>query len=229
MLTLRAPLIAVVAVVAVVALAPLTPPPASAGGPTSALLSVPGEGRTASVYYTDPEYDRLADLVGANGGTGPADPSGRTHESGPGVTVTWLIHDVQPWRIDRVYLDAEGGPWISTQVMDGETGSIWDSPVVWHRAASGKELSLLLDRLLTDRTAPAPAPVRAEPPTSAPAAASSAGSSAPVDGVWWGLGGLAAGVLLTVAWLRLRPTREDEPEPDPDADWLVPQTRSTSA
>ena len=28
--------------------------PAAAGGPTSALLSVPGEGKTASLYYTDP-------------------------------------------------------------------------------------------------------------------------------------------------------------------------------
>ena len=42
----------------------LAPPgPASAGGPTSALLSVPGEGRTASLYYTDAAYDQLADLV----------------------------------------------------------------------------------------------------------------------------------------------------------------------
>ena len=38
--------------------------PASAGGPTSAILSVPGEGKTASLYYTDPEYDQLASLVG---------------------------------------------------------------------------------------------------------------------------------------------------------------------
>ena len=38
--------------------------PAAAGGPTSALLSIPGAGSTASLYYTDPEYDELADLVG---------------------------------------------------------------------------------------------------------------------------------------------------------------------
>ena len=33
-----------------------------------------------------------------------------SHEEGAGVTLTWLIHDVQVWRVDRVYLGAEGGP-----------------------------------------------------------------------------------------------------------------------
>ena len=53
--------------------------PAAAGGPTSALLSVPGEGKTASLYYTDPEYDALADLVGVTsaGGAGTGGPVGR--------------------------------------------------------------------------------------------------------------------------------------------------------
>ena len=78
--------------------------PAVAGGPTSALLSVPGEGTTASLYYTDPEYDALAHLVGADTatGVGEVDRSGRDHANGPGVTVTWLIHDVSPWRVDHI-------------------------------------------------------------------------------------------------------------------------------
>ena len=46
--------------------------PAQAGGPTSALLSVPGSGKTASLYYTDAEYDALADLVGVTSAPGPA-------------------------------------------------------------------------------------------------------------------------------------------------------------
>ena len=29
--------------------------------------------------------------------------------------MTWLIHDVAVWRVDRVYLGDEGGPWIATQ------------------------------------------------------------------------------------------------------------------
>ena len=61
--------------------------------------------------------------------------------------MTWLIHDVTPWRVDRIYLDGDGAPWIATQVMVSETGSIWDSPVVWHQPEAGKELALLLDSL----------------------------------------------------------------------------------
>jgi len=63
---IRASLIA--AVLVVVSLAWWEP--AAAGGPTSALLSVPGQGKTASLYYTDPEYDALADLVGVTSATG---------------------------------------------------------------------------------------------------------------------------------------------------------------
>src|SRR4051812_285463 len=81
--------------------------PASAGGPTSAILSAPDQGKTASLYYTDSEYDALANLVDAYGETGSADQPGPGHEGGPVVSVTWLIHDVQPWRVDRIYLDAE--------------------------------------------------------------------------------------------------------------------------
>ena len=109
--------------------------PAAAGGPTSALLSVPGEGRTASLYYTDPEYDALADLVGieSDTGLGTVDRSGRDHASGPGITVTWMIHDVMPWRIDRIYPNGEGAPWIATQIGVGNApigGAIGDTPII---------------------------------------------------------------------------------------------------
>src|SRR6187200_965098 len=87
--------------------------PAAAGGPTSALLSIPGAGSTASLYYTDPEYDQLADLVGVSQPSGTFDTELGTHVSGPGITITWLIHDVDTWRVDRVYLGGENGPWIS--------------------------------------------------------------------------------------------------------------------
>ena len=184
--------------------------PATAGGPTSALLSVPGEGATASLYYTDPEYDALADLVGieTTTGVGTVDGSELGHESGPGVTVTWLIHDVEPWRVDHIYLQGKGAPWIATQVSSGG-GSIWDSPVLWHQPASGSDLVALLDRLGVGEVArgggdfsgvageqvptprePAPIPEEATP-----------AEAAPIAGLWWGLGGLGAGVLLTVLWM----------------------------
>ena len=131
--------------------------PAAAGGPTSVLLVAPEDGRTASLYNSDPEYQQLANLVGAfttaTGSTTPpkgADDqgaSGTNDASGPGVTITWLMHDVNVWRIDRVYLKAEGGPLISTQnTLDG--GDLWSEPPVWRNVSSqGKPLTELLDSL----------------------------------------------------------------------------------
>ena len=118
--------------------------PATAGGPTSVLLVDPTTGQTESLYTGEPDYDALALMVGAfepGGAVGKVDRSGAGHESGAGITVTWLIHDVQVWRVDRIFVDAEGGPWISTQLdTDGE--------VIWHKPADGRSLMALLDRLV---------------------------------------------------------------------------------
>ena len=48
------------------------------------------------------------------------DGSGGSHESGATVTVTWMIHDVEPWWVDRIYLGGDGGPWIATQEKVGD-------------------------------------------------------------------------------------------------------------
>ena len=133
---------------ALLSVAALAAAPAAAGGPTSALLSIPGAGSTASLYYTDPEYDELAGLVGVNEPSGTFDgKESGGHEFGPGITVTWLVHDVEPWRVDRIYLGGKDGPWISTQVSDFGGASIWESPVLWHRPAAGARLTNLLDGL----------------------------------------------------------------------------------
>jgi len=184
--------------------------PATAGGPTSVLLAAPDTGTAASLYFTDTEYEALASQVGVNQGSGVAgtvDQSGATHEFGSQVTLTWLIHDVMVWRVDRVFLDAEGGPWISTQANVTEAGNIWDSPVVWHTAADGVALTALLDELglghdgkgaaaVTEGKAPAAAPAVAPQP--AAAAVGDNGGSA-TRGWVWGLAGLALGAVLAVA------------------------------
>ncbi len=207
-------------------LAMLAPPgPAYAGGPTSVLLSVPGEGRTASLYYTDDAYDELADLVGAFGGSGTVDSSGRAHETGTGVTLTWLVHDVTPWRVDRVYLQGDGAPWIASQVMEGDAESVWDSPVVWHQPVDGEGLTRLLnglgvgqggeaaepaspvesDAVVSHATEPASVvPVSAAP---TPADPSDTSDTTTGDRAWWGFGGLAGGVLLAAGWTRLHSRR----------------------
>ncbi|HEX5087141.1 MAG TPA: hypothetical protein VFV89_04980 [Nocardioides sp.] len=205
--------------------------PATAGGPTSVLLSVPGEGRTASLYYTDASYDELAHLVGVDGGSGTTDDAGRSHEAGTGVNVTWLIHDVMPWRVDRIYLQGEGAPWIATQVVEGDTDSVWDSPVVWHQPEDGKALTRLLNSLGVGQPGAAAGSLTSAepggivPPSVEPAAAGTTPADDTSDtpaghGVRWGLGGLAVGVLLAAGWMRLRSVRRPAPDGgrDPDAE-----------
>ena len=221
---------AALVVLMIVLISLLVAGPASAGGPTSVLLVEPGTGRTASLYTGDADYEALAELVGAfdsPGVAGTSDPSGTSHEVGTVVTLTWLIHDVQVWRVDRIYLDAKGGTWISTQSDVSGSGTIWDIPPVWHTAASGKELAALLDRL---GVGPDPrgggnaavtggstvgrgsGTVIVPPATTAAAVLKTptirpadAGTPGPV-GLGWGLAGLLLGVALTVAGMRLFPS-----------------------
>lgn len=135
----------VLLVSAVAALLPVAAAgPAAAGGPTSVLMSSPVLGRTSSLYTDDAGYQALADYVDAfDSGTGRSgEPT--AHAIGNEVTLTWLIHDVSVWRVDRVYADATGGPWIATQEAVGGTTDFWSAPVRWHRSDQPKALMALL-------------------------------------------------------------------------------------
>ena len=135
----------VVLVAAVAALLPVAAAgPAAAGGPTSVLMSSPVLGRTSSLYTADAGYQALADYVDAfEPGTGRAGQP-TAHAIGNEVTLTWLIHDVSVWRVDRVYADAAGGPWIATQELLGTSTDVWSAPVRWHRSDQPKALMALL-------------------------------------------------------------------------------------
>lgn len=209
---------AALAVVIALLIPMLLAEPASAGGPTSVLLVAPGSGQTASLYTSDTDYQTLAGLVGAFGGNGasaPAAGSGTSNEVGRSVTLTWLVHDVQVWRVDHVYFEAAGGPWIATQTTAGDSGSILDNPVVWHRATSGKELVALLNRLGVSPggsgsvtrpgigIAASPAAGTEEKGTAHNAASQTRGGA----GWLWGLAGLILGVVLTLAGIRLHARR----------------------
>jgi hypothetical protein len=185
--------LAAAALVLATAVLVLLAAPAVAGGPTSVLLVAPGGGGTASLYYDDADYGVLSRLVGAEGQDGTASSGSAGHETETSVTVTWLIHDVSVWRIDRIYLGGEGGPWLATQ--EGFGDDVLSSAVTWHRPAEPAALVALLDRLGLEpgngssAVVPPPAPPAAEP---APAPTARATAPAQPAGTPWRLLALAA-------------------------------------
>ncbi len=206
-------LLAVLVMAAAVAVAAAGP--AAAGGPTSVLLASPYSDSAAALYYSDDDYAHLQSLLGGPDlpVTSAQPPTGVA--GAPYVTVTWLIHDVSVWRIDRIFLVADG-PWVvSESAADGtpitgdgmypnQTGA---AGAVWHRATDPAALTTFL-------TGHGLMPPVAGSPT-APAAAGAAGAAGtsqpePATGWLWGIGGLIAGLLLGSAavWLaRTRRTR----------------------
>lgn len=184
--------------------------PAQAGGPTSVLLVSPSTERTASFYNGSPEYQTLMALLDESSPeAGPA-PA----EEGDYLTVTWLIHDVQVWRIDRIHLGAEAGPWVSTTTtMEGPAGSAGDE--IWHGVAAkplvalltsvgllGPDTSLGAEDASGDTTqAAALEDVGLENAGSTEATLDATGSQ---TGPWWGLGGLVVGTAATFLVVRAK-------------------------
>ncbi|MFD3519501.1 hypothetical protein [Streptomyces sp. NPDC058653] len=208
-------------------------PSAVAGGPTSVLISSPESRETAALYHTDGEYEALSkELVARDMGVLPEGQKKRPSslDSATGsrqINVTWMIHDVMPWRLDRVYPSSDPSTvWIytSTDVQAGESG-------VWHKAKRPAALHALLKRVgvmgelegfaggLTvppaweadDPTAAADAPGQdqgrtAEKETETASSASSGGT----EGWWWAIPALGAGVVLGLV---LRPLAGRLPRP----------------
>jgi hypothetical protein len=114
---------------------------AAAGGPTSVLLANPQSGRVAALYYTDKAYDRLADAVGAfSAQTGSTDkPSTVTNDFTGEIRLTWLIHDMSIWRIDRVHATAADGMWVQT-VVRTDGGDVFDQAGTWSRPVDPEAL-----------------------------------------------------------------------------------------
>jgi hypothetical protein len=192
----------------------LGPLSASAGGPTSVLLVSPARQATASLYTNDEAYQRLIRLVGESP---VADPAAPDLTGGPGsdaINVTWLVHDVQIWRVDRIFTDVKSEPWISTvMVQDGGKLAL-DQPGILHKASDPKELIALLSALRLLGSSPpqafqGPKAATVDAPASQPAAAAPA-PRPPADLAWlWLVIGAAGGVTLMVGFgplvRRLRP------------------------
>jgi hypothetical protein len=126
---------------ALFAVAALGTTPAHAGGPTSVLLSAPPH--VVAVGYEDKAYNELQRLTDV--AVSKPDPVAERHDAGHFVRATWLIHDMSVWRIDVIYPDAPGGPWIATS--ESYDGNVANIKPVWHTAADPAALVKLLGSL----------------------------------------------------------------------------------
>lgn len=187
--------------------------PASAGGPTSVLLVSPGTSRTASLYATDEAYGTLMSQLVAEPVAASRPGIASPGVSGDQIVVTWMVHDVQPWRVDRITVDDDGLPeWIHTVQSMGAGLIEFDDPGVWHRPDDPAALAdLLVDLGLTGRTGLRPA---AEDPDDAMAAPpANDGALDAAGSTWaWALPAVAGGVVagaLGERWLRRRRERDE--------------------
>lgn len=124
--------------------------PAQAGGPTSVLLASPTLQKAAALYNADGDYRRLADAVDLRG-NGVADSKVPARlGTGPGsgaINVTWLMHDVFVWRVDRVQIEPDGKVWINTTLADSGGELTFKDDGAWHASPEPKELVALLTKL----------------------------------------------------------------------------------
>lgn len=189
--------------IATLALLTWTTPPATAGGPTSVLIVSATTGRTASLYYADKRYTELERLLGPlHQGTRTRPPHLAT-ASGQHINVTWMVHDVTPWRVDQIALpDGSQDAWIhtSTRITDGNDGA-------WHRAKQPAKLRALLAQLgvtATGASAPAAQPTPRGDLHMAPTPAAASATDDDTGGAlwWWAVPGLATGAVLALV---LRP------------------------
>ena len=205
---------------ALLGLTAFTALPAHAGGPTSVLLSAPPH--VAAVGYDDERYYDLQNLVQA---PSKADAGSDVHSAGRFVRATWLIHDMSVWRIDIIYPDAPGGPWISTEEF--LTGTKPAKPT-WHRAADPARLLEVLGTFklldgkfdggptldngstLGNGYSSADAPVTTPQPTPAPAQAQTQTTTSVFTGWRWIIPGVLIGAAAAVVAVRLFPKRRWE-------------------
>ncbi len=138
------------------------PLPASAGGPTSVLITDPSSGRATALYYVDARYQDLDALL-FEASRLDGEPARLGERS---VNLTWMIHDVQPWRTQQVYPDAVGGPVVASYDTEVTGG---DGAVTWARIRDRAELKTVLGQIFSDRFRPTRA-TEVAAPSAAPSA-----------------------------------------------------------
>ncbi|MGC5394246.1 hypothetical protein ACPXCP_00675 [Streptomyces sp. DT20] len=204
---------------AVLGLGLVLAPSASAGGPTSMLVTSPDTGRTTALPVTDKRFDELSRLLGPSGRGDTERPPSLDEAVGTRqINISWMALDITPSRIDRAFPgDDPDTVWIHTATEMPTTYRGY-----WHRAAKPKELLALFTDLglLGERsnksgytalfprewedTAAYPAQDAGDTATAPSPTSSSAHST---DGWRWAIPGLAAGVALVLGgqwWTRRR-------------------------
>ncbi|WP_205117815.1 hypothetical protein [Tenggerimyces flavus] len=124
--------------------------PAQAGGPTSVLLASPTLQKAAALYNAGGDYTRLADAVDLEGAVVADSKVPARLGIGPGsgaINLTWLMHDVWIWRVDRVQIEPDGKVWLNTTIADSGGNLAVEGDGVWHAAPQPKELVALLTKL----------------------------------------------------------------------------------
>ncbi|MEQ7124318.1 hypothetical protein ABN034_07305 [Actinopolymorpha sp. B11F2] len=130
---------------AMVGLLALGPGTAHAGGPTSVLVVSPQKGVTASAYHSDDEYALLTRALDESPVAQKGAPVDQVLDPGGSqINVTWLMHDISIWRLDRILVDTEKGVWINTrEAWEGDLVDL-DGAGVWHRSPDPEGLLALL-------------------------------------------------------------------------------------
>ena len=187
------------------------PGPAHAGGPTSVIITRPGADAGA-LYVSDAAYEALLALLPAAETRGtPGTPGG-----GVDYNLTWLVHDVMPWRFDRVRIASDGSAWVSTTFStDAVGGSETDGTEAvggWEPLGAAEELAALLTEVLDESAAPAVVTLPAEPTRTVLPQAGTEVPQAP----WFSLTGwrwLVPGALLGLAVGAVAARRPRDTEP----------------
>ncbi|ATL29955.1 hypothetical protein [Streptomyces formicae] len=206
-----------VGLAAATALVVLSAPHAVAGGPTSVLLVSPESTEAAALYNNDARYgqlERSLEPAGALDGPGEQPPGLGIGESTRQINITWMVHDVSTWRVDRVYPPLSGKK--GADVWVHRSTDVASLNGTWYKARDPERLRSLLKQLglmgkasqeghsgiapSDEETPAAPAaPEKREDPQAAEARGGSGGSSD--TEWWWAIPGAGAGA---VAALLLR-------------------------
>ena len=219
-------LVALAAAVAA-ALLVIAAPPASAGGPTSVLAVNYAGSRAAGALTGSAAYANLEKALDVYN-TPAGDPRPAASFMDSQVRLTWLIHDVTPWRVDAIIVDGDD-VWVETSTNLADGKDLFQTPAVLHRP---KDAALLVSTLtalgVLGDTKPAITSTPSAPLAGPAAATPEVGSgtqgvpeATPPGGVPWWATTVAAVLALGLGVVLGRRVRSDSGAPEPGAETVT--------